>query len=256
MSIVSQLLSPAPKKVTLRATEKPDQDIKGQLIGATGNTVTQIVMPLNPESLSSNYQRSFTVIDGVSSDNSAQEEEKSAPLTQGSSPLRMLNANFMLDETLPDEPLGANRVSVKEYIEALELLCTANTGEKAAVWIWMEWGETTYKGQVSNLSIEQILFNRAGAPIQARVSLGLQNATVSAVLKKGTGLNKPSIPVMAATNMTALLALLGAGTAGMIAVPLQPTLIDTNNDFIQIASDNDLDSLNAMSSNDTLTVGN
>ena len=254
MSIVSQLVTSAPKKVTLRATEQPDKDIKGQLIGMRGNTVTQIIMPLNPESLSSVYNRNFFHVDSVSPANSASDKKKTPPLTQGSSPFRMINADFMLDETLPVELLGT-RVSVREYIEALELLCAAKTSEDAAVWIWMEWGEVTYKGQVSNLSIQQLLFNRAGAPIQARVSLTLTEAVVSAVLKKGNGLDRPSLPGLEATNLTSLLALLGTGTSGMIAVPLQSSLIDTNNDFIQIASDNDLDSLNALSSDNTLIVG-
>lgn len=249
MSLVSQLLTPTPKKVVIKGYS--DRECKSSVSVRVGSAnYTELTLPLNPENLSSSYQTNFIRQDSVSGSGKSQPSarEEPAPTYVPGSPARTLNTSFMLDETLPEHRL----ISVQECIEVIEGLCTSRqSGTRGHSWIKMQWGEFKYTGLVSHLNIQQTLFNRAGAPIQARVNLTLTRTTLEPVATKGGGLDIPSVPILESTTLSALLALIGA-SAG---VGIASSLNDTSNDYIQVASENGLDSLNDLPSGGTLVAG-
>ena len=254
MSLVSQMLTQSPKKVTLKGYS--DASLKSRVSVKIGSRYhSDITLPINPEGLSSTYLRGVTRIDTVSTEQSlASGSPKKEGIFQAASPERTLNTSFILDDTLPG-PLF--QLSVQDSIEIIEGLCTArNSSSDTPVWLKLQWGAIEYTGLVSHLSIDQQMFNRGGAPVRARVSLGMSNATVAAAATPGSGLDIPSVPVLESTTLTALLALV-AGAAG-VAAGLALTQTDTpyanDNEYLNVAEENELDSLNDLPVGDSLII--
>ncbi|MEN4128707.1 hypothetical protein P8971_23620 [Serratia marcescens] len=249
MSLVSQLKALTPKKVVI--TGYSDSACTAPIsVRVNSINYTELTLPLNPENLSSTYLTNFIRQDRMPGSGQAQSSTRGEPEPTyvPGSPARTLQTSFMLDETLPEHRM----ISVQECIEVLEGFCTSRqSGTGEHTWIKMQWGEIKYKGLVNHLHIQQTLFNRTGAPIQARVDLTLTRTTLEPVATKGGGFDIPSIPILESTPLSALLALIGA-SAG---VGIASDLIDTSNDYIQVASENGLDSLNDLPSGGTLIAG-
>lgn len=254
MNILSQMLSPSPKKVTLQSYS--DASFKSRVKVKVGSSYhDEITLPINPENLSMVYQRGVTRIDTVSTSGSAKTKIITPARHNTNSQERSLNTSFILDDTLPE---SRTRLSVQDSIDVIKGLCTAqDTKSEAPVWLKLRWGTTEYTGLVSHLTIDLQMFDRGGAPIRARLNLSLSDATADPVSSKGSGFDIASLPILESTTLTALLALVVgvAGLTGAAALTQTGTPYGNENDYLDIASDNDLDSLNDLPVGGTLATG-
>lgn len=245
MSVVSQLLSPNIKKMTIRAFADASYKV---LINSkeVSIPVKGLVLPFNPEQLNTSYGSRFQeqkFAGGGEVDKSGKYQGSKIQYSGGGG--RTLSFNFHLDSTLPD----TEKFDIAQAIDILEVFgyaVHADTGEPP--YLEITWGGEKFQGRMATMAVNRTLFDHNGKPLQATIALSLIEQRAQGIFteKGGFSITTNTIPIPDMPVLVTLMALLaGIGAA----------LTNEIMDYVQTGFDNDMDNLYAMVPGGALIFG-
>jgi hypothetical protein len=219
------------KPTKLKLTAFSDRELKQP-------SAPPLTVMYNPDSVSLDYQTDYTPDLFI---NTTRQSNRYVQTRPGD-----LRLELLLDAKMP-----GNNTSINRQITELRELCyNVNPADSQPRFLKVEWGgmkwggENFFSGRMRSLSVRYTLFERDATPLRATATLVLTADGSLTLQQAKEQLKSPAAAVVNVPDATSLPQI--ANSAG--------TALAGGTDYLAVAAENDLDSLDAIKPGQTLQV--